>query len=111
MMHRSFSCVSARALARRAGRPVSGHKAVLYDFTHARHVDTSAALAIEKLFERVESGGQRAYISGLGGEALWTLNGLEVLASIPEDRRFARRPDAIDAVVAAVPKEETAPPD
>lgn len=90
--------------------PMTVVVAVIYGFTHAVHVDTSAALAIEELFERTESGGQRVYISGLEGEALRTLNGLEVLANVPEDRRFAHRVDAIDAAVAAVSLEEAAAP-
>jgi SulP family sulfate permease len=109
-MHGSFSYASARELARRAGRPVSAHKTVIFDFTHVAHVDTSAALAIEELFERTESGSQRVYVSGLEGEALRALNGLEVLAKIPEARRFAHRADAIDAAIDAINREDSAAP-
>ena len=99
MLHGSFSFASARELARRAIPPPSGHSAVIYDFTHAGYLDTSAALAIEELFDLSAAHELDVYVAGLTGDALQTLTGLRVLAHIPESHRFEHRRQAIEAAV------------
>ena len=102
MLHGSFSYASARELARRASPGLTGHKAVIYDFSHAGYVDTSAALAIDEMVELSQTHKQHVIISGLQGNALRALDGLGVLARIPKAQRFDDRMHAIEAAVAFV---------
>jgi SulP family sulfate permease len=95
----SFSYASARELAARVGAEAAGHKAVIYDFTEAGHIDTSAALAMEELIEQAREEHEACFISGLTGRALTTLTSLGVLDGFAEDHQFAKRADAIKAAV------------
>jgi len=95
----SFSYASARELAAHIGGESPGHKAIVYDFTEAAHVDTSAALAIEELIEQAREEHEACYISGLSGRALMTLKSLGVLDGFAQDHQFAKRADAIKAAV------------
>ena len=95
----SFSYASARELAARVGAEAAGHKAVIYDFTEAGHVDTSAALAMEELIEQAREEHEACFISGLNGRALSTLKSLGVLEGFAPDHQFAKRADAIKAAV------------
>ena len=52
------------------GAETSGYKAIVFDFTEAAHVDTSAALAIEELIDVASHERPGSYISGLSGTAL-----------------------------------------
>ncbi len=99
LLRGSFSYASARELAARVGAEASGHKAVIYDFSKAAHVDTSAALAVEELIEQAQEEQETCFISGLSGPAKTTLRSLGVLDAIPEDQQFAERKDAIEAAV------------
>ena len=95
----SFSYASARELAARIGGETPGHKAIVYDFTDAAHMDTSAALAIEELIEQALEEHEACFISGLSGQALTTLRSLGVLDGFSQDHQFAKRSDAIKAAV------------
>jgi SulP family sulfate permease len=101
----SFSYASARELARRAPTAMTGIAVVIYDFSHAGYVDTSAALAIDEMIALARDGGQVVIVSGLQGHALRALEGLGVLARVPQDQRFDRRADAVRAAVALVANE------
>lgn len=95
----AFSYASARELAQRVGAQIAGHKAIIYDFTNAAHMDTSVALSVDEIFERASEQGEVCFVSGLSGTALATLQGLKVLDRIPKERRFVKRIDAIRAAV------------
>jgi len=95
----SFSYASARELSARIGAEAAGHKAIIYDFTEAGHVDTSAALAMEELIEQAREEHETCFIVGLGGRALSTLKSLGVLDGFAQDHQFAKRVDAIKAAV------------
>jgi SulP family sulfate permease len=95
----SFSYASARELASRIGGESPGHKAIVYDFTEAAHMDTSAALALEELIEQAREEHEACFIAGLSGRALETLEGLGVLEGFEESHQFAKRADAIKAAV------------
>jgi SulP family sulfate permease len=90
-----FSYASARELVRRAGSVTAGHEVILFDFTHAAHVDTSAALAIEELIGIVLDETKGCVIAGLSGPAEKTLKGLGILDLVPEDHMVATRVEAI----------------
>lgn len=98
----SFSYASARELAARIGGESPGHEAIVYDFTEAAHMDTSAALAIEELIEQAREEHEACYISGLSGQALETLKGLGVLDDLEPHHQFSKRADAIKAAVKIV---------
>ncbi|MBC8242647.1 MAG: SulP family inorganic anion transporter, partial [Alphaproteobacteria bacterium] len=78
-----FSYASARQLNQQVGRAVLGHKAVIYDFTEAAHMDTSAALAIEELLTDAAQNGTACFFAGLSGTAETTLKSLGVLEHLP----------------------------
>ena len=100
MLRGSFSYASAREMTRRIGAEAAGHRAVVYDFTDAAHIDTSAALAVEELIEQTyEATGGNVYVSGLDGKALQTLDSLGVLDPLPESHRLATRAEAVKAAV------------
>lgn len=90
-----FSYVSARELVQTAGQAASGHDMVVFDFTGAAHMDTSAALAVEELIEIAleETGG--CIVAGLSGSAAATLDSLDVLSRVPSENIVATRADAM----------------
>ena len=95
----SFSYASARELAARVGAKSAGQKAVVYDFTEAAQLDTSAALALEELIEQAREEHEACFIAGLNGKALTSLKSLGILDGFAEDHQFAKRIDAIKAAV------------
>lgn len=105
----SFSYASARELARRVGAEAAGHLAVVYDFTHAAYMDTSAALAVEELIEQAQSEHEACFVSGLSGRALQTLKGLRVLEKLPQKHQCETRTQAIKAAVAEALSKEKRP--
>lgn len=92
-----FSYASARELVRRGGIATSGHKAIVFDFTDAAHIDTSAALAIEELVQRAADERAACFIAGLSGVAEETLSALGVLDEFPPGSAFETRLEAIEA--------------
>ncbi len=101
MLRGAFSYASARALSRSLSTVGSGHEAVVYDFSEARHIDTSAAMAIEELFLATSDAGKDVYLSGMDSPAARNLADLAVLDKIPADHRFTHRLDALAAAVRA----------
>jgi len=91
-----FSYASARELVQRTGSAISGHEAMVFDFTGVAHVDTSAALAIEELIETAQCETRGCFIAGLTGSAETTLRALGVLDTIPPDRLVGTRLEAIE---------------
>jgi SulP family sulfate permease len=91
-----FSYASARELVLQTGSAASGHEAMVFDFTEAAHVDTSAALAIEVLIETAQAETRGCLIAGLTGPAETTLRALGVLDAIPQDRLVSTRLEAIE---------------
>jgi SulP family sulfate permease len=90
-----FSYASARELVQRIGSATSGHEAMVFDFTGAAHVDTSAALAIGELIETAEAETRGCFVDGLSGTAEETLRALGVLDKIPTERIVQTRLEAI----------------
>ncbi len=90
-----FSYASARAIAQRASQAALGHDVIIYDFSEAAHIDTSAALAIEELLETAEDELAGVVVCGLSGIADKTLRSLGVFDNIPAGRIVAERGEAI----------------
>ena len=94
-----FSYASARELVQRIGAAASGHEAVIFDFSEAAHVDTSAALAIEELFDTAGEETRGYFVVGLSGQAEETLRALGTFEKTPADRIVPTRLDAIKRAV------------
>lgn len=90
-----FSYASARELVQRAGLDMAGYEAMIFDFSHAAHIDTSAALAIEQMLETAQSETNGCVIAGLSGTAGQTLESLGVLDRIAPENVVATRLEAI----------------
>jgi SulP family sulfate permease len=95
-----FSYASARELAQRVGIAEAGHKVIIYDFTHAAHVDTSAALAIESLLVNAAHEHAGCIVAGLSGSAEKTLESLGVLENLPPEHILPTRLKAIEVAAA-----------
>ena len=78
-----FSYASARQLNQQVGIAALGHEAVIYDFTEAAHIDTSAALAIEEFLTNAGNSGIACFFAGLSGTAETTLRSLGILDQFP----------------------------
>ena len=89
-----FSFASARQLTQRAATGL-GHRAIIYDFTEAANVDTSAALAIEEILSTAAEDGTLCYVVGLSGDAETTLTSLNVLDNIAADHVVHNLLDAL----------------
>jgi SulP family sulfate permease len=99
----SFSYASARDLARRAAPQLAGVEFVVYDFSQAGYVDTSATLAIQEMFALTRGNGQAVLVAALTGQARRALEGLGALDRIPAENQF---PDRLAAMTAAVERAE-----
>lgn len=97
----SFSYASARELTRRVDTDTAGHRAVVFDFSEAAHIDAGVALAFEALIVQTCREGA-CFIAALSGNARRTLDGLGVLANVPKDRILQSRLKAIEAAVGSV---------
>jgi SulP family sulfate permease len=102
----SFSYASARELARRALPSDSRSRAVVYDFSHVGYIDTSAAVAIDEIFELAQKNGLAVNVSGLQDQVARVLEGLGVLSRVPLEQRFAHRHDAIESAVTRVARHD-----
>ena len=106
-----FSYASARELNQRAGTAALGNKAVIYDFTEAAHIDTSAALAIEELLTTASQNGVSCFFAGLSGTAEATLRSLGVLDQFPAGHMAPTLLEAINAAGKELARAESAPGD
>lgn len=95
-----FSYASARQLVQNVGGAVGGYEVMIFDFTDAAHMDTSAALAMEELIDQATSDTKALFVAGLKGQAEATLESLGVLDHVDRERIFATRLEAIEAAAA-----------
>ena len=102
MLRGNFSYASARQLTHRYGVAAPAPRAVIFDFTEAAYIDTSAALAIEELIEEAQAAGATCYVAGLSGAARRTLEGLKVLEKLADGNVVATRETAIKAAADAI---------
>lgn len=82
-VHGNFSYASARQLTRALGGILRGPRAVVFDFSAAGDVNTSAAHAIGELVDDAQTAGAAVYLAALSGVAERTLSGPGVLAPVP----------------------------
>ena len=95
MLRGRFSYASARELVQRVGAETSGYKAIVFDFSNAAHMDTSAAIAIDELIEIASEETQGCFLAGLSGKAEATLKSLGVLEKVPPRHILPTRLEAI----------------
>jgi sulfate permease, SulP family len=89
-----FSYASARELVKRGGASIKT-RVLIYDFTHAAGIDTTAAFAVNELINAGIGDGRFCLIAGLSGSAKQTLNSLGVLRRIASENILPTRADAI----------------
>lgn len=87
-----FLNASARELVQRVGAQTAGHDAIIYGFTNAAHIDTTAASAIEELLATAIRETRGCFVAGLSGAAETMLRSLGVL------KKNRPRPHRCDAV-------------
>lgn len=81
-----FSYASARELVQKVGAAAAGYEVVVFDFSDAAHVDTSAALAIDAMLETTLEDTSGCFVAGLSGHAEQTLRSLGVLDRLRPDQ-------------------------
>ncbi|HSM41191.1 MAG TPA: SulP family inorganic anion transporter [Afifellaceae bacterium] len=99
-----FSYASARELVQRTGSQMAGYEAMIFDFSHAAHIDTSAALAIEQMLDTASGESRGCIIAGLSGAAEKTLDSLGVLDHLPDENIVKTRIAAIRRASALLEK-------
>ena len=67
---------------------------MILDFTHTRHIDDSAAMVIGQLIDLAKASRTHCIVMGLGGDVARTLEALDVLREIPEERIVKDRKEA-----------------
>ena len=82
----TFSVASASKLMSTIGEDIKDHEVVILNFTDTVYMDDSAALVIERLVETAKVENTECIVMGLDGLPATTLNALNVLKDIPEDR-------------------------
>ena len=90
-----FSYASARELNRWVGQASMGYEAIIYDFTEAAHMDTSAALAVEDLLTNAVNDNIFCLVAGLSDSAGATAKSLGVLDVIPSGHITATLLDSL----------------
>jgi len=90
-----FSYASARELNQWVGEASMGYEALIYDFTEATYLDTSAALAVEELWTIAADNHVLCLIAGLTDSAETVAKALGVLKVIPSGQITATLLDSI----------------
>jgi SulP family sulfate permease len=90
-----FSYASARELVQRAGPGGAGEGIVVFDFSEAAHMDTSAALAVEELINIAQEDDQVCIVCGLSSGAANTLRDLGVFKGFREGNVVTDRTEAL----------------
>ena len=97
-----FSYASARELVKRIDISGIGYEAIIFDFTQASYIDTSAAFAIEELIHDALNETSACFISGLSGETEVTLHSLNVLDALSKERFVSNLTGAIQMAGALI---------
>ena len=82
----SFSVASSNKLIDVISLDIEQHEVVILDFTDTVYVDDSAALVVEQLIDTAIEEDTAVIIMSLEGNPAVTLNALNVLKRVPEDR-------------------------
>ena len=85
-MRGSFSVASSGKLTTVITADIRDHEVVILNFSDTVHMDDSAALVIEQLIDVAYDQGTACIIMGLKGRPAITLQALNVLRRVPEER-------------------------
>ncbi len=82
----TFSVASASKLMSTIGEDIKDHEVIILDFVDTIYMDDSAALVIERMINIAMTENTECIVMGLDGLPALTLNALNVLKHVPEDR-------------------------
>ena len=82
----SFTVASSHKLVAVIGVDIRDHDVVIFDFSGATHLDDSAAMVIERLIDVAGKAETEIIVTGLAGSVNDTLDTLDILQRVPEDR-------------------------
>ena len=85
-MRGSFSVASSGKMINAISADIRDHEIVIMDFSDTVHMDDSAALVIEQLIDVAYDQETECIVMGLGGRPAVTMQALNVLRRVPEDR-------------------------
>ena len=82
----SFTVASSHKLVAVISVDIRDHDVVIFDFSGATHLDDSAAMVIERLIDVARKASTEIIVVGLGGAVKDTLDTLDILRRVPQDR-------------------------
>ena len=82
----SFTVASSHKLIGTISVDIRDHEVVILDFSETVYIDDSAALVVEQLVDSALSEETEVIVMGLSGEAQKSLEALDALDRVPEDR-------------------------
>ena len=82
----SFTVASSHKLVGVISADIKDHEVVIFDFSGATYLDDSAAMLIQQLMDVAAEERTECIVMGLSGSAADTLQALDVLQHVPEDR-------------------------
>ena len=82
----SFTVASSKKLVRTISLDIKDHEIVIFNFTEATYIDDSAAMVIKQLIEVATEEDTESIVIGLSGEVAETLDALDVLREVPQER-------------------------
>ena len=83
----SFTVASSHRLVSVIGEDIKDHEVVMFDFTEATYIDDSAAMVIEQLLDVAERADTHCIMVGLSGSVATTLDALNILHTVGNERR------------------------
>ncbi len=104
----SFTVASAHKLVGTIGSDISEHEIVIFDFTHARFLDDSAAMLIAQLIAVAERDRTEVIVMGLSGSVGVTLRTLDILRRVPDDHVVETLDEARMVAISLLTPRETA---
>ena len=90
----TFTVASSKSLIDILGADIAEHEVVIIDFTDTVHMDDSAALVVEHLLETAADSHTEVILLGLEGAPATSLQALDVLQQVPQDRIVESRDEA-----------------
>ena len=90
----TFTVASSKSLIDILGDDIEEHEVVIIDFTDTVHMDDSAALVVEHLLETATATDTEVILLGLDGAPATSLQALDVLEQVPQDRIVGSQDEA-----------------
>ena len=90
----TFTVASSKSLIDILGADIAEHEVVIIDFTDTVHMDDSAALVVEHLLETATASQTDVILLGLDGAPATSLQALDVLEQVPQDRIVSSHDEA-----------------